>query len=325
LALLLASALVSFLGAEEGLRAAGHHPYAPRRPAIRVEPGGILNAPDPVLGYTYLPGRFEVTFDNGDSWTTTHRSDTLRTTRPPSLERRFPGRPGLWIFGCSFVHGWGLNDDETLPWRVQERFPDRDVLNFGVGGYGTVQSLLQFRRAAERGGAPAVVVLAYAGFHDERNTLSRRWRKGTCEYEHLGTTATPYARLEGDGLTFAFDRPDYTGFGLVKSSALAELVDEDWAPLEVRLRRSHEVSERLVLTFAREAAARGSLFVVAGISREPATEQMISFASDHGIPATDVSVDLTRWNHRIRWDGHPNGAANAKSAERLTTFLEGLF
>jgi hypothetical protein len=85
-----------------------------------VSPGGLLTGPDSVLGFTYLPGRFQVTFENGDSWLTTHGADTLRVTR--SGEARAPaGRPGLWVFRCSFIHGWGLNDDETLPWKLQRR------------------------------------------------------------------------------------------------------------------------------------------------------------------------------------------------------------
>ena len=250
--------------------------------AIRVEPGGVLTAPDPVLGFTYLPGRFKVTFDDGDSWVLTHRLDSLRIARPVDADDAFRGRPGVWIFGCSFVHGWGLNDTETLPWKVQARLPGFDVTNFGVGGYGTVQSLLQFRRSRSRKPSPRIAIIAYAGFHDERNILSRRWRKGGYEYAHLGTTATPCVCLEGDGLRFDFD---------------------------------------LALAFAREATDAGARPVVAGISREGETEQMLRFARDHGIASVDISVDLTQRANRIRWDGHPSAVANDKSAERLTAFL----
>jgi len=319
-ALLLASLAASLVLAEGALRLSGYRPYTPVRPEIRIEPGGMLNRPDRRLGYTHLPGRYTVTFDNGDSWVTTHRADTLRVTRPEGGSD-LRDRPRIWIFGCSFVHGWGLMDDETLPWKVQERLPAYDVANFGVGGYSTVQSLLQFKGALERGPAPVVAVLAYAGFHDERNTLSRHWRKATYEYEHLGTTAAPYARLGATGLQFAFDNPDYAGFGLLKLSALAELADEAYAPLELGLNRSHRVSELLVEAMAREAAAHGARFVVAGISREPETEAMIEFATKTGIPAADISVDLTRRVNRIRYDGHPSAAANVKSAERLRQLL----
>ena len=284
----------------------------------------MLTAPDPVLGFTYIPGRFTVTFDNGDSWVTTHRPDTLRITRLVDEDGAFRNRPGLWVLGCSFVHGWGLNDDETLPWKVQERLPEYDVANLGVGGYGTLQSLLQFRKALERGPAPAVAVLAYAGFHDERNTLARRWQKAGYEYAHLGTTRTPYARIVGGALRPSFDWPDYPGFGWIEVSALAELADEAYGPVDVRLLRSHRVSELLVSQLAREAGDHGVRFAIAGISREPGTEAMLRYAFERGIPSVDVSVDLGRWGNRIRWDGHPNGAANDKSAQRLAQFLGGL-
>jgi hypothetical protein len=323
-ALATASIVLSLGFAEAALRLGGFHPYRPARPRIAIEPGGLLTAPDPVLGFTYIPGRFRVTFDNGDSWMTTHRPDTLRITRPDGDGRASRRRPGLWIFGCSFVHGWGLNDDETLPWKLQERLPQYDVANFGVGGYGTLQSLLQLRRAFEHEAAPAVAVLAYAGFHDERNTLARRWQKAGYEYAHLGTTKSPYARIVGGALQPSFDWPDYRGFGWIKVSALAELADEAYGPLEVRLLRSHRVSELLVEQLAREAVGHGVHFVIAGISRDAGTGAMLRYAATRGIPSIDVSVDLGRWGNRIRWDGHPNGVANDKSAERLAMFLRDL-
>ena len=252
---------------------------------------------------------------------TTHGADTLRVTRPDGAPA---GRPGLWIFGCSFVHGWGLNDDQTLPWKLQERLPSFDVANFGVGGYSTVQSLLQFRKALLTKRAPAIAVLGYAGFHAERNTLSRRWRKGGFEYEHLGTTTSPYAKLEGEKVEILFDRPSYAGFSLLQMSAVAEMVDEAYAPFDVRLRSSHRVSELLVDDFAHEAAIHDVRLVVAGISREPDTERMLEYAAEHGIPTIDASVDLTRWVNRIRWDGHPSGLANAKSADAIAGLLRNL-
>src|SRR3989442_4574849 len=35
----------------------------------------------------------------------------------------------------------------SYPWLLQEKFPNYDVVNFGVMGYGTVQSLIQDRKS----------------------------------------------------------------------------------------------------------------------------------------------------------------------------------
>jgi hypothetical protein len=179
-------------------------PFQPEAVQLRVEPGGRRQETDPELGYHHSPAAFRITFDNGDAWTATHRPDTLRITRPP--EAPVPSGPGIWIFGCSFVHGWGLDDADTFPWKASALLLDRDVRNYGVGGYGTLQSLLQFRRALASGPAPAAAMLVHAGFHDGRDTRFRSWRKATLAYERFGSTARPFARLDRDGaLAYGFD------------------------------------------------------------------------------------------------------------------------
>jgi hypothetical protein len=113
-----------------------------------------------------------VSFSSGLETTVTHGPDTLRITHPPNGPTS-AARPQIWIFGCSFTHGWSLSDEQTYPWQVQRRIPEYEVVNFGVSGYGTVQSLIQFREALEQRSRSDVAIIAYASFHDERNTFSR--------------------------------------------------------------------------------------------------------------------------------------------------------
>jgi len=42
---------------------------------------------------------------------------------------------------------------KTFPWLLQERFPQYEVVNFGLNGYSTVQSLIQLREALGRAGS----------------------------------------------------------------------------------------------------------------------------------------------------------------------------
>lgn len=320
LALTAGASVASLALAEVVARLAGRQPFRPEVVRLRVEPGGRYQSADPRLGYRHLPGRFRITFPTGDAWTATHGPDTLRVSRPadraPSSDR------GLWIFGCSFVHGWGLDDRDTLPWKVQARLPDFDVRNFGVGGYGTLQSLLQFEEAAAGGSTPDVAVLAYAGFHDERNTRLRRWRRATFAYDRFGTTAQPYARFDRDGaLRFGFDDGRYRDLRLLRRSALLTLLDDAYSVAEDRVQRSHAVSRRLVLDFEAAVRQRGDRFVLAGISREPGTAAMLAWAGSRGIPSVDLSVDLRAPGNGIPWDGHPSAVATDHFADTLVAFL----
>ena len=183
-----------FLVAEGLVRWRGAAPWDPQPAALRVDPGGRLYQTDPELGYRMLPGRYTVRFPTGFGFDVPHGEDSLRIVREPA--RPTPaGAPELWIFGCSFSYGWGVDDSAVYAWQVQQMLPDWAVVNFSVNGYGTLQSLRQLERGLAEREAPAVVVLAYAAFHDERNTFVRQRRKRVAPFSALGPMVQPFARL----------------------------------------------------------------------------------------------------------------------------------
>jgi len=188
---ILASALVSLaVGAEVVLRLCGVAPWRLPSNTTSVEPGGSLFRPDPVLGYTHLPGAFVVTLATGYKFRMTHLPNTLRVTHQMETYPSSPEKESIWIFGCSHTHGWSLNDEETYPWLLQEFFPDFEIVNFGVSGYGTLHSLLQLQEALQHS-RPRLVVLAYASFHDVRNLLLRKRQKRCWSCRDSGRCCSP--------------------------------------------------------------------------------------------------------------------------------------
>ena len=172
-------------GVAEGVaRWRGATVWDPRPAPLSVTPGERLYRADPALGYGMLPGRFTVRFPTGDAFRLTNGDDSLRKSRP-AAQAPEPEAPALWIFGCSFSYGWGVDDEDVYAWQLQEALPRWDVTNFSVNGYGTLQSLLQLEKALAERPAPAVVVLAYAGFHDARNTFLRERRKRVAPFLSL--------------------------------------------------------------------------------------------------------------------------------------------
>jgi hypothetical protein len=289
---------------------------------IVIEPGGKYQVPDPVLGFRPLPGSYVGVFDHRYVWHFTNLADTTRITRPLETYVGPPRGPGIWVFGCSFVQGWGLDDADTFPWKLQERFSGHDVVNFGVGGYGTLQSLLQFQRALHERPAPAVVVLAYAHFHDERNTRTTAWRDANFNYERFGTTAQPYARFDASGrLRVEHSDASVPLMSLRSRSAVFDLVAAGYGGLlDLRL-RSHEVSERLIDQFVEESRRHGVSFVLTGISSWGITRATLGRFAARGMTTADISVNLDDPANRIPYDGHPSARANTAYAERVAAVL----
>ncbi|NOT25977.1 MAG: SGNH/GDSL hydrolase family protein [Acidobacteria bacterium] len=289
---------------------------------IVVEPGGKTQLPDPVLGFRPIPGRYTVTFDHRDPWELTNLSDTTRITSPLGSAEDRRGR-GIWVFGCSFVQGWGLNDADTFAWKLQERFPDYPVTNFGVGGYGTLQSLLQLQQALRERPSPAVIILAYAWFHDDRNTFTNGWRDANISYRRFGTTAQPYARFDDNGqLRYYHSEESVPLLWLRSRSAMFNLALESYGRAQDAGLRSHEVTELLLDRFAEESRQSGAHFVLAGIAPSPLTEATLRRFEAGGTHTVDISVDDRDPANVIPYDGHPSAIANDHFAETLATALQ---
>lgn len=319
-AVYVAGVVVLLLGAGElAVRLKGLRPWAPEPLRIRVEPSERFFQSDAVAGYRHLPGEFRVRLPGGYAFHVTHGADTLRITSRPASGGP-DSRPEIWILGCSFTHGWSLDDEATYPWLLQEILPRYKVVNFGVNGYSNLQSYLQFKQALDQRAAPVAVVMAYGQFHDMRNILARQARKAFVPWNRLGLLILPYARLAGkEDFSFRMEEVLYSEFPLMRYSALSHYLETIYNSWEEEIYRGREVSRAILTKMAGGCAERDILFAIAEIAH-PAV--MMSFAESRSIPAIDISVDLRiKANNNMPHDAHPSALAHRRYAAALGTFL----
>ncbi|MEG4634017.1 SGNH/GDSL hydrolase family protein [Microcoleus sp. AR_TQ3_B6] len=313
---------LSVTSAEIVLRVLGYKPWQIENVDVAVEPKGNFFTKDSELGYKHLPGKFKVTLNGNYSFNATHLNNSLRITHPLNTYNQSSKKPEIWIFGCSFTYGWSLNDSETYPWLLQEKLPKYEIVNFGVNGYGTLHSLIQFKEALKQGNQPKIAVIAYARFHNPRNTLLRSTRKHVVPWNKLGIVFHPDARLNGENnFTYSMAKIEYHEFPLMRVSALSHFSEVIYNKFEQKLYRSHEVSKAIIEEFNRVAEAKGVKLVVVGISSN--STKMLQELSQEGIATADISVDLkipanNNWPH----DVHPSAVANRQYAEKLEGFLQ---
>src|SRR5437879_1593276 len=96
---------------------------------------------DPVVGYSCIPGVHVVSLTKGWAridFRVTIGDDGYRVTSRASDSQK---KPDLWILGCSYTWGLGVNDEETFPWIVQSSMRELRVRNLGGNGYGNLQAL----------------------------------------------------------------------------------------------------------------------------------------------------------------------------------------
>ncbi|NND71799.1 MAG: SGNH/GDSL hydrolase family protein [Rhodothermales bacterium] len=322
---LLGTAVVGLLIMEIAVRLLGYSPWNPdTRVKIAVDPGGSLTQTDSLLGYRHLPGSYHIILPTGLEFDITHDEKSLRVTRPTDSYLEDQLRPELWIFGGSFTHGWSLNDHETFPWLVQEDVPDYNVINFGVGGYGTIQALLRIEDLLEQHRQPAVIVLAYSSLHDERNTFMRSRRKEVSAWNHLGSMRQPVAVLDDDGiLSIKYEDVRYRAVPLTRYLAVSHVLDLAINKVEHRFVDSHEITRNILDRILKLAEAQEIPVVLAHIYTGPMSDSLMSWARDLGFSVVDISVDLRDEGMSNRpYDAHPSALANKHYSSTLLQHLK---
>jgi hypothetical protein len=229
----------------------------------------------------------------------------------------------MWVFGDSITYGWSVNDEEAYPWLLREKFPDYEVVNFGVSGYGTLHSLIQLREALKNGKRPELVILAYASWHDVRNTFIRIRRKMLAPSAHLGPLAQPYARLTSDGkLDIFMDTVEYREFPLMRYSAFMHALEESYDRYEERHARSHEVTKAIIKEMSDLCRSQQIEFVVVSLTSDPTTSDMLEYCQREGRKTANIWVDMNiKENNNLPFDSHPSALAHQQYASKLESFL----
>lgn len=248
----------------------------------------LLFVKDPDLGHRYLAG-----FSGREYIAEAGRSVLLRFNRlgfrgADRDQQKAPNVRRIVVLGDSFVASVGVDEPDTMVARLEAMLRDGgrgttwEVLNFGVSGYSTAQSLLVWRHIASRF-EPDVVVLCFFLGNDPIDNSSR-----------LSRYFRPYFRLDPAGQLveepFAKARADLNAWldehsrlyvwqkektreirGRFAHKPSADPEDQrptlavyDTQP-DPPLREAWAISDALVAALSREVAATGARFVLVGI------------------------------------------------------------
>lgn len=315
--------LISFVlvVGEIAVRVMGFSAWSPDRYTFKVEPGGSFFESDARLGYKGKPGRFQLTLSDSLSVLVTHDSMGYRITSPPSDSTLL--RPEIWVFGCSFTHGYGVNDHENFPWMLQEAFTSYQVKNFGMDGYGTYHAYLQLESLLAAGEKPELVILAYGGFHDQRNVNNRYWKKALSGRDIADGIEFPFLRFDDDGeLIPGMEKPTYQPWPLMRYSALIHYLENASNNSENESLRPFEVTKDIIQRISAKADECSSDFLLVNIYRDEESNRMLESMGDN-IKTVDISVDLNDKSLRILSnDGHPNYKGHRQMAEKLIAYLK---
>ncbi len=198
---------------------------------------------DAEMGWIYRPGMTQKPYSSNAQGVR-----SLRTYAPFPK----PGSVRVAAFGDSFIHANEVGDREAWSAQLEQIEPRVEILNYGVGGYGTDQALLLHARRGDEL-SPHVVVLGFAEVNYARNL--NRYRPFLSPGD-LPLGKPRFRRRQGDALELVPNPfPGRDGLARLLDDPRAVLEagenDEFFAPLVWRNPLyDHSASVRLASTIA---------------------------------------------------------------------------
>ena len=298
-------------------------PHLPSRTAQAAN--NASSRSDPILGWRARAGVYR-------SHEGAHEVMTLLPDGSRAVGPAPDDGPTVLLVGCSFTQGYGVRDEETMAWKLQQRFPQLRFRNFGTSGYGTYQSLLLLRDLIETGHErPALVIYGFVPFHADRNVLTGTMVEAF-RFFGGGLLSPPRVAVR-DGRLVTFPPYVIEPWPLEEHSGLVSLLHK----VEVHVRfagreRYREQATNLLLSRMKELTDRISARLLVatlwdGGSEWRSSRQMMSA----GMRAAGIEeLDLTYRGPETRPEklfvqvqGHPSALVDAWWADTLGAWLRG--
>ncbi|MBF0459025.1 MAG: SGNH/GDSL hydrolase family protein [Nitrospirae bacterium] len=267
--LLLISVAAGVLIVEGGTRAIGigsnnismfNRPWAAPHPTLGwINRGGVYNSTE--------AGHVPMTF-----WNDGRRANRVQPVKTAKTR--------VLLIGCSFTQGYGVRDNETFSYLLDNKYPGIAFDNYGTGGYGTVQSFLMTRHMFNASPtAPDLVIYGYIPAHEDRNVASASWAAALKDAAGK-SLSSPHAELTGGRVEFhplSIIEP----WPFERHSVLMAILHKGWLKVKLRKRpeQAHLVTQH-VLTQMRDFVVPKSRFVVAVLVDDA---RLSLFMKDQGI------------------------------------------
>jgi hypothetical protein len=127
------------------------------------------------------------------------------------------------VIGDSFMEAYQVELEQSLPYLLQESLADRrvEVINLGVGGYGTAQEYLYLRDDGLKY-EPDLVVLAFFTGNDVQDNSRRMKNESTQEPPDVKSVGRPYAQLSRKGADLQWSYPDMDQLRSIQEAKLQQ-------------------------------------------------------------------------------------------------------
>lgn len=298
-------------------------------PQVRAgEP--TVQEPDARLGWRNKAGEYEIApyTPEADAIHLRFLSRGRRATSALRGDPASPERDAALIVGGSFAQGWAISDPDTFAWKLQDRYPRLQVLNYGTGGYGSYQSLLVLEQELPRVENARFVLYAFTGHHDTRNVAPWHWMRLLSELSKRGHIDVPFATLDERGALVRHPPTRFTPWPLSEQSRAVRFLQRRTLGMLDRLgfgRQAQErpVTEQVLARMNEVSEAHGAQLVVALLSaRRDKARHYERFLRQRNIAVIDCNAFPLPREMIVLGEGHPNARMNSRWSSCIGDFLD---
>jgi hypothetical protein len=259
------------------------------------------------------------------------RDDEMNYEKPPGVFR-------IVLLGDSNTFGHGLPIEKHFSTLLEKRFPNLQVVNMGVGGYGVDQELLYLQQEGFRYN-PDLVLAYVPHYANQRHMHSNRFGQDKPRFVLNGERLT----LTNYPVRYNFPLPRYllpihswcvsqskvcellhfrgTTFMKNSSDVMSSVTQAGTErPDRLSIQRfesdTHELGSRIVAEMGNECRNREIPFAL--VTRISSLHETLV---KHGYKSLDVSQALANREFKIPNDNHDNEAANDVLAREIGRFL----
>ena len=226
------------------------------------------------------------------------------------------------FFGGSITFGWGLDDNETLPFFTQQYFSNSQINNYAISGYGAHQVYTQITELKDLIGDVNIFV-----------TFKNHIPRSSCKRDF--TLGTPRFILNKEGKIIQkgfcgsinlgkFRLPDIF-YKVLKKSEIKILIDKIYLRKFLFDKKSLDLYLVLIKEINLYLNNQKKEFIVAYISHNEKIDiTIIDYFIENNINFIDISLDRSDNENFIQNDGHPSKKANLKRAKIISKSLKEL-
>lgn len=325
-----AVALGTAVGAALLLRAANTHLVGERERdkvmAPQLQSSFSCHQPDEPLGWSLTPDVSVANYIRIPRKKLVHKYVVTTDTqaRRVTAKRAASSARTISIYGDSYTFGWALDDRETYPWLLQQRFSEHRVLNYGISGYSLYQMLLRLEQTIEHD-RPEIVVLGFTPDLEARSTNSYSYMR---RLSKLGGVAPSCLSKPGSNhkrILSRYPPQAYKHLAGATQSVVLGLIERYlnqgrfYGRGTKRQRRA--TTEHLLLSIEKLCRVHAATLHVAYLT---AKTDYMEFFHAAGFNWSTCPIDLDscdpqgRYLYRLEpFDGHPNADANRCYADSI--------